>query len=308
MKAGVCRNAGGAGLGGGTLTAGGFGGECARMRNGRAVVWMILATVLSALVGACMSPPGHPNILPTRAGAAVAADGTPIRAPFYYEPLNVRNGCFVESVRVYDQYLSRHLGGDRPWVKVLQWGSRESDTKVGLGHAVAIFVWRDDVWTYDINHAFTRLAVPVGRRADLTDVTPEIFARYPKQQPVLARYWEDGFQHERTEVPEYLFYHANQEVREATRVASELGRFRPVRVLAFQYTEGGKLKNGAAAVFLFGNRICIYFPAKGTQIGLRRETSADDLRLLGLMLKQQYPDATDVKWHAGGYWLTPPKS
>jgi hypothetical protein len=282
--------------------------SCTLMRLSGAFSSLLTGLVLASVLGGCASAPPPSRIAANRAGAAVDAKGEPLRAPFYYEPLQVRNACFVESVHVYDVYLSRQLGGEKGWVKVLQWGHRESDTKVGLGHAVAVFTWGGKLWTYDINRAFTQLTVPVDRRADLTDVTPEIYAQYPQQQPVLATYREDGFQQKRTEVPESLFYHADLEVREVTKVASELGRFRPVKVMEFQYTEAGALKTGVAAVFLFGNRMCLYLPSKGTQIGRMRVTTVDDLRLLRLMVRQLYPNATDVKWHRGGYWLFPPKS
>ena len=271
----------------------------------RLSLWMIAA----CLFGGCAGGGGGSSLPATnRAGAAASATGEPLRAPFYYEPLKVRNACFVESIRVYDHYLSRKIGGENGWVKVLQWGHRESDSQVGLGHAVTVFLWGGRLWTYDINHAFTQLAVPADRRADLTDVTPEIFAKYPQQRPVLVTYREDGFQQERKKVPEFLFYHASQDVRDVTKVASELGRYRPVKVVEFKFTEGGELKTGVAAAFLFGNRPCLYMPAKGTQIGRVRVTTIDDLRILTIMLRQLYPNATDVKWHAGGYWLYPPKS
>jgi hypothetical protein len=193
-------------------------------------------------------------------------------------------------------------------VKVLQWGHRESADKVGLGHAVTVFTAGGKLWTFDINHGFTALAVSPERRKDLMDVTPEIFAKYPRQRPVLAIYREDGFQQKRTKVPENLFYHASQDVREVTKVASELGRVRPVKVVEFTFTEEGALKTGVAAAFLFGNRPCLYMPAKGTQIGRSRVATIDDLPLIGSMLRQLYPNATHVKWHEGGYWLYPPKT
>ena len=270
--------------------------------------WFSFAAIVVLVCGGCAGGAGGQPALPgNRAGAAVDASGKPVRAPFYYEPLKVRNACFVESVRVYDQYLGRKIGGEDGWVKVLQWGHRESDTKVGLGHAVAVFSMRGKLWTYDINHGFAELAVPVERRGDITDVTPEVFAKYAQMRPVLAVYREDGYQKERTKVPENLFYHASQEVREVTKVASELGRVRPVKVMEFKYTEGGELKTGMAAVFVFGNRLCLYMPAKGTQIGKMWVSSMEDLRLAGLMLRQLYPNATDIKWGGGGYWFYPPK-
>jgi hypothetical protein len=280
------------------------------MNRGRPASWWFIFWfgALLALTGCASGPVGGSHAAANRPGAAVDAMGKPIRAPFYYEPLNVRNACFVESVHIYDLYLSRRIGGENGWVKVLQWGHQVSDTQVGLGHAVAVFTRGGKLWTYDINRGFTQLAVPVERRADLTDVTPEIFAHYPQQRPVLAAYREDGFQYKRTVVPESLFYHADADVRDATKVASELGRFRPVKVLEFKYVEAGEAKVGVAAAFLFGNRPCLYLPSKGTQIGRIRATTVEDLPLLALMVRELYPNATDVTWHRGGYWLFPPKT
>jgi hypothetical protein len=260
------------------------------------------------LLGGCAVSRTGSQVSPVRPGAATGPQGEALKAPFYYQPLGVRNACFVESVHIYDLYRDRGLGGtDDSWVKVLQWGHRESDTKVGLGHAVAVFAFRGRLWTYDINHAFTQLAVPLERRGDLTDVTPEIFAKYPQQRPVLPVYRDDGHQHPIERIPEHLFYHANPDVREVTKVASELGRFRPVRVVEFKFAEEGVTRTSAAAAFLFGHRMCLYMPAKGTQIARPRVTTADDLGLLRLMLQQLFPGLTEVRWHPGGYWLFPPR-
>ncbi len=264
--------------------------------------------IAAFFLSSCASAPASKSRVDHRAAATVSGTGEPIKAPFRYEPMRVRNGCFVESVRVYDEYLMRFGKEPDHWVRVLQWRNHINDMELGLGHAVTVFTWRDAVWTFDINHAFTRLQVPVDRRADITDVTPEIFARYEKDRPVLPTYRQDGFQKEFQKVPEYLFYHKNPDVREATKVASELGRFRPVKVLEFKYEDRGQIKTGAAAVFVFGNRPCLYMPSKGTQVGRVRVTSIDDLRLLERLLKGAYSKVSDVKWHEGGYWLFPPKT
>ena len=243
-------------------------------------------------------------------GTARAADGKPVGVPFAYHPLGVRNSCFVESVRFYDEYRTRQRGGENGWVKVLQWGHLQDEAKVGLGHAVAVFTLGDKVWTYDINKSFSQLSVAADRRADLTDVTPEIFSRYPEHKAVLPRYREDFGQGAVTKVPEYLFYHASPDVREATKVASELGRYRPVRVVEFKYTEDGQPKVGAATAFIFGNRLCLYLPAKGTQIADQvRTMNPEELRLIELMLRQMYKGGlAEVRWQPGGYWFYPPKS
>ncbi len=267
-----------------------------------------MVALVALLMSSCAAGPAPKSRVDQRAPATLSDSGEPIKAPFRYEPMYVRNGCFVESVRVYDDYLSRFANQEDRWVRVLQWRNRISDTELGLGHAVTVFSWKGHLWTFDINHAFTRLAVPNERRADITDVTPEVLARYEKDRPVLPTYRQDGFQKDFRKVPEYLFYHKNPDIREATRVASELGRYRPVRVLEFKYVDRGKTKTGAAAVFVFGNRPCLYMPSKGTQVGRMRVTTIEDLPLLTRLLKGAYASVSDVKWHEGGYWLFPPKS
>ena len=63
--------------------------------------------------------------------AALGAASPP--APlFRHEPLNVANGCFVESVYFYDQFQERF--GGNAWVRVLQWGAMASN--VSFNHDV----------------------------------------------------------------------------------------------------------------------------------------------------------------------------
>src|SRR5688572_2293633 len=108
------------------------------MRRSRPALWILGGMIAAAVSAGCAVAP-VPQQQGNRTGKAVDAKGVPVHAPFYYEPLIVRNACFVESVRLYDQYLDRRVNDEGGWVKVLQWGSRESDDKVGLGHAVAVF-------------------------------------------------------------------------------------------------------------------------------------------------------------------------
>jgi hypothetical protein len=237
----------------------------------------------------------------SKPGAAV------VKPPFEYESLRVRNACFVESVHVYDLYKSKRLGGPEGWARILEWGNQEGDFSISKGHAVALFSAGEKMWIYDINHGFVRLKVPVERRADLTDVTPEVFAKYSAYRPVMARYREDYPQLPQEKRPEFLFYHANPDVREATRVASELGRFRPVRVVEFNFTKDGQPHASAAAVFIFGARVCIYFPRGGTHISNPTVRSVDNMAWITYVIQRVYPGAQDVRLQPGGYLLFPPK-
>jgi len=229
-----------------------------------------------------------------------------MKPPFAYEPLSVRNSCFVESVHFYDMYLSRKIEGG--WVRVLQWGNQDGDYKISSGHAVAIYVADGKLCGYDINFGFWPIGVPVERRADPTDVGPRVFAHYPQFKPVFARYREDYMQEVPAKRPDFLFYHANQDVRDATRVASELGRFRPVYVVEFAYMEKGLKQQSAAAIFVFNGRLCIYFPRGGTHISNSLVRAVDDPAAVRFVIGRLYPGATDIRPQPGGYLLFPPKN
>ncbi len=227
------------------------------------------------------------------------------KPPFRYESLNVRNSCFVESVNFYDAYL-RHYDGEVPWAQVLQWGNAEGDIKIGQGHAVTVYAAKGKLWFYDINFGVVPIDVPVERRGDLTDVGPRIFASYPQFRPVLARYREDYRQTPPEKRPEHLFYHKNADVRDATRVARELGRSRPTAVVEFDMKEKGKLTPSAAAVFVFGRRVCVYFPRGGTHVSPAFRGSGDDLRYIEYVVKRLHPGSRNVRWQPGGYLVFPP--
>jgi len=238
----------------------------------------------------------------------VAPPPPKMKPPFPYESLGVRNSCFVESVHFYDVYQGWKAGGANGWVRVLQWGNQEGDYKIGTGHAVAVYVAQDRLCSYDINFGFWPVEVPLGQHADLTEVGPKIFAHYPQFKPVLARYREDFAQKPPAKPPEFLFYHAKLDVRDATRVASELGRYRPVIVVEFNYTENGAKQESAAAVFVFGGRLCVYFPRSGTFISRGLVRAFHNLEMPSAVIKRLYPDATAIRLQAGGYWLFPSKN
>jgi hypothetical protein len=231
-----------------------------------------------------------------------------MKPPFAYESLGVRNSCFVESVHFYDVYTAWRAEGDASWVRVLQWGNQEGDYKISSGHAVAVYVAKGKLCGYDINFGFWPIDVPVEKRADLTEVGPKVFVHYPQFKPVFARYRKDFQQQSPTKPPDFLFYHAKQDVRDVTRVASELGRYRPVSVVEFNYQENGVRQESAAAVFVFGGRLCVYLPRGGTHISRPLVRAFHDLNLASYVIRRLYPGATDIRPQPGGYLLFPPKN
>src|SRR3954469_15936591 len=78
----------------------------------------------------------------------------PPKPPFAYESLGVRNSCMVESIHFYDVYYQKHRGGADGWARILQWGIKDGDFKIALGHAVTVFSVEGHVWTYDVNFGF----------------------------------------------------------------------------------------------------------------------------------------------------------
>ena len=238
----------------------------------------------------------------------VPAPPTKMKPPFPYEALGVRNSCFVESVHFSDVYTAWNTAGDVSWVRVLQWGNQEGDYRISTGHAVAIYVDRGRVCGYDINFGFWPIDVPLEKHADLTEVGPKVFAHYPKFRPVFARYREDFSQSPHLSPPEFLFYHKNPDVRDATRVASELGRYRPVSVVEFSFLDRGVRQTSAASIFVYGGRMCIYFPRLGTHISKSLIRILPDLKPARSVIERVYPGVTDVKIQPGGYLLFPPKA
>ncbi len=244
--------------------------------------------------------------------AATSKPGKAPKPPFRYEPVQVRNGCFVESVIFYDRYQAKQLGGkEGGWCRVMSWGAQEGDYQVGKGHAVAVFSSkRRELWFYDINFGFRPLDVAYDRRADITDTAPPIVGHYPQQRAVFLRSYEDFPQRAPKKKPDFLFYHANPDVRDATKVAHALAGYRPVRVVEFDLkAEGGAPPvSTAATVFIFSARLCVYLPRAGTHISKQQVVVAlDDLAYVTKVIEGVSPGAANVRWQPGGYWLMPPK-
>src|SRR5882724_10978055 len=149
----------------------------------RLIELKVLAVLVSGvlLLGGCKSGPFTMVPAPPKAP----------KPPFTYEPLNVHNSCFVESVNFYDHYYDKKRETALPWARILDWGNQEGDFGIASGHAVTVFVLHDQLWAYDVNFGFEPLGVEVPRRGDITEVSPPIFAKYPKSHQVFARYRDD---------------------------------------------------------------------------------------------------------------------
>lgn len=260
------------------------------------LIWMLLAWAI--LLGGCATAPTAGSKQPMFLGAE--------KLPFSYEPLGVHNSCFVESVHFYDRYFQKLGASEEKWAQILEWGNREGDFEIHTGHAVTIFAINHQLWSYDVNFGVQPVDVPLDRRGDLSDISPKIFAKYPQFRPILARYRYDFPQEPLRKPVDFLFYHANPDVRDATRVASELGGARPVRVVEFDLKGARKNQGSAAVVFIFGRRVCLYFPRHGTFESPRYVGAVDDLKYITRVVLRVYPAAENIRWQPGGYFLFPP--
>jgi hypothetical protein len=271
--------------------------RCLQRSVVRGALWLWLAAAV-LLVG-------------TAAARPVRSDVKRLKGPFTYDTLGVRNSCFVEAVNFYDEYMRRGQRGNEPWARVLQWGNEIGDYKMTAGHAVAVFADRGKLWCYDINYGMVELPVGLDRRGDIHDVSPPIFAKYPQYNPIRPLYREDFPQEPMRKRVKFLFYHANRDIRDATRVANSFSAVRPVRVFEYDFTDKGKTQHSAATTFVFGARLCVYFPRYGTFVAPNSTLtmgSVDDLRFLKVLVRRLFKDGGNVRWQPGGYAFFPPKA
>ena len=224
--------------------------------------------------------------------AASRAPAAAVKPPFIYEPLGVANGCFVESVCFYDHY--QELFGSDQWIRVLRWGAKEGETLTD-GHAVAVFELEGRLWAWDINFGFLPLDVPLDAREDIARVTPPILAKYPGIVPQYPLYFLDLKQPPETHAPEVMSTNENLAFRDATVAAARLAEHRPVNVVQFSYVENGETKQSVAAVFIFGSRVCVYFPERGTYPFILAQRSILNLWQLRYAFERVYPGASSLK-------------
>jgi len=215
-----------------------------------------------------------------------------VKPPFAFEPLGVGNGCFVESICLCDRY--EELFGADQWVRVLQWGAKEGEMTT-TGHAVAVFELNGRLWAWDINFGFLPLDVPPDSREDIARVTPPILARYPGIVPQYPVYFEDSAGQPEEHPPEVLALNIERAFRDATLAGARLAAHRPVNVVQFSYFDAGTEHQSAAAVFIFGGRLCVYFPERGTFPFITPSRSIINLHQLQEAFRHVYPGAFALK-------------
>jgi len=251
------------------------------------LLWLGLAAGALTGLGGCASQPGKSTYQAQETGSA----------PRSYRALDAKNSCYVEAIHFCDFYGARQVGGADGWAKVLQWGDRQNDFTIRGGHAVAVYRLKDGLWVYDVNYGFLSLAPPPDKKLDLTLVTPQIFKRYPGMHPVRTRYADELPQSPEKNGPVYSPKAATtQELHDALKVAAELARFRPVRVVEFIAPIDSYLRPCAVTIFCYGGKVCVYSPASGTRLVDAPLASIDNLAQMQGLVKALFPDAQDVKW------------
>lgn len=224
--------------------------------------------------------------------AGRSAEVKGVKPPFPYEPLGVSNGCFVESVCFYD-HVHDFFGTDS-WVRVLQWGAKDGEV-LTTGHAVAVFELKGRLWAWDINFGFMPLDLPLDSRENIAQITPPILARYPGIVPQYPLYFLDFAQQPEAHPPEVLATNEELAFRDATLAGARLAAHRPVNVVQFSYVEHGETRQSAATVFVFGSRVCAYFPERGTYPFILAQRSILNLWQLRYAFNRVYPGASSLK-------------
>lgn len=230
---------------------------------------------LAALVGVCAI-----------AGAAPAE-----KPPLPHAMLGVANGCFVETVAFLDRW--NETQGADAWARLLQWGARE-DEEVVMGHAVAICEVRGALWCWDSNFGWAKLAVDVAQRDHADLVAVPVLKRYPKVAARFPTYRFDFSQSPGAAPPAAQLTASNPAVRDASIVAAQLGKKRPVNAVQFSYGPDDAKKDSAAAIFVFHGRYCVYIPEVGT-VPFRVRGDVANLRLIQDLLRRGFPGVTGVK-------------
>jgi len=221
-----------------------------------------------------------------------AAGTSAVKPPFPHEPLGVDNGCFVESVCFYDDFQDKF--GTDPWIRVLQWGAKDGEA-VTTGHAVAVFELKGRLWAWDINFGFLPLDVPLDARENIGQVTPPILARYPGIVPQYPLYFQDMVQAPEPHPPEAQIMNEERAFRDASLAAARLAAHRPVNLVQFTYVENGETRQSVATVFIFGGRVCVYFPERGTIPFILSQRSILNLWQLRYAFGRVYTGANSLK-------------
>ncbi len=211
--------------------------------------------------------------------------------PFGYEPMKVPNGCFVESVSCFDAFHEKF--GENGWVRVLQWGAKEDEVMVA-GHAVTVFETADVVWCWDVNCGWTPLSIAPAERDNAVVVAAPIVTNYPRVTALYPILWDDGAQAPEAGPPGAEPSAEAEGPQYARIAAARLARHRPVNVIEFTQTENGESKTSEAVVFVFGGRMCVYSPEKGTTT-FRARSSVWNVHLTMEMVRRIFPGAEGIR-------------
>jgi hypothetical protein len=212
------------------------------------------------------------------------------KPPLQHAMLGVKNGCFVESVAFLDRWNETQ---GESWARLLQWGARE-DEEVVMGHAVAICESRGALWCWDSNFGWAKLPVD-GWQKDKADVVGvPVLKRYPRVTARFPTYRNDFPQTPSAAPPVAQLTATNTSVRDASIVAAQLAKKRPVNAVRFSYGSEDAKQESAAAVFVFHGRYCVYVPEMGT-VPFRVRGDVANLRLIQELLRRAFPGAGGLK-------------
>ncbi len=217
--------------------------------------------------------------------ATLSAAETP---PLAHPAMGVPNGCFVETVALLDDFADS--AGASAWARMLQWGATEQD-EVVAGHAVAVVEAKGKLWCWDVNFGWSALSITPAQKEDAAIVAVPLTARYPAISPKWPSYRFDFPQAATAAVKLPTAAEGP-----AKTVAARLSKHRPVNLVEFSFMENGATRKGAAVVFMFHGRYCIYAPEKGTVPFLRGPGGIQALPTIYACLRRMYTGGvTDVK-------------
>jgi hypothetical protein len=212
------------------------------------------------------------------------------RPPLQHPMMGVANGCFVETVAFLDHW--QESNGADSWARLLQWGAKEED-EVVMGHAVAICESRGALWCWDINFGWTKLDVRPDEKEKPDVVAPPVVGKYPRVTGRFPIYRFDFNQNASSTPPVAQPANANKSIRDASIVAAQLAKKRPVNLVKFTWLEHGESRESAAAVFMFHGRFCVYASEMGT-VPFRRQGGTENLRLIQDLLRRAFPGVSSV--------------
>jgi hypothetical protein len=222
-------------------------------------------------------------------GAARAATPATAKPPLAHDMMGVANGCFVESIAFLDHWQDS-FGADA-WARMVQWGAKE-DEELVAGHAVAVCQAKDKLWCWDINFGWKPLGIDPSQRENIDAVAAPILARYPKTTARFPIFRTDFAQAPAAAPPAGQPASPNPSVRDASIVGERLAKHRPVNALQFARADGSE---GAAVIFAYNGRYCIYVPELGTTPFVRIRGSVENLRLAQQALNRLVPGVTGLR-------------